>query len=645
MWDGLVLPRMHPGEANARLAAPYARFVVLPIRDLELFHEGAHWRLWELLGAHVTPDGVRFAVWAPNAQAVRVVGDWNQSEVGEALQRQGASGVWAGVCASFQVGDRYRFAVTTASGDVVLKADPMARYADGAPSNASVVVGESAHRWTDDAWMSTRSNRAGAALRIYEVHLGSWRADVTDYRELGRQLADHVIALGFTHVELLPIAEYPYGKSWGYQVTGYYAPTSRYGTPDDLRAMVDVLHQHGIGVIADWVPAHFPKDEWGLARFDGNALFEHADPQRGEHPDWGTYVFDFGRAEVKNFLIANALYWLHEFHFDGLRVDAVTSMLHLDYSRKAGEWTPNVHGGVENLEAVAFVRELNTLLAVHVPTAMVIAEESTAWPKVTHPIADGGLGFTHKWNLGWMNDTLEYFHRDPMLRPLHHHELTFGLTYAFSERFVLPLSHDEVVHGKASLLAKMPGDEAQRFANLRALYAWMWALPGAPLLFMGAEVAPYTEWNESVALPWGLLEHAVHRGVRDLLVELNRVAIEWPAMFERDVESESFQWLEADDAEGCTYAFLRWGADGEQVVACVANFSSKARTGYRVGVPWSGSWQTILNTDATDFAGGGHGPHTPLDATADLAWHRQPASLILDMPPLTVVLLGSVRHS
>lgn len=619
--------------------------MLLPARDLELFSEGAHWRLWELLGAHVTPDGVRFAVWAPSAQMVHVAGDWNQPGAGDELQQQGTSGIWVGVSASAREGQWYRFAVTSENGDVVLKADPMARHAEGAPSNASMIVGESTHQWTDDQWMSARTNRAGAALRIYEVHLGSWRADVTNYRDLGHQLADHVSALGFTHVELLPIAEYPYGKSWGYQVTGYFAPTFRYGSPDDLRAMVDVLHARGIGVIADWVPAHFPKDVWGLARFDGTPLYEHPDPQRGEHPDWGTYVFDFGRAEVKNFLIANALYWLHEFHIDGLRVDAVTSMLHLDYSRKAGEWTPNRDGGVENLEAIAFVRELNTLVAAQAPSAIMIAEESTAWPQVTHAIEHGGLGFTHKWNLGWMNDTLEYLHRDPMLRPLHHHELTFGLTYVFSERFVLPLSHDEVVHGKSSLLAKMPGDEAQRFANLRALYAWMWALPGAPLLFMGAELAPYTEWSEADELSWDLLQHAFHRGARDLLIELNRVIVLWPALFERDDEAQSFQWLEADDAAGCTYAFLRWGVAGTATVACVANFSAETRTGYRVGLPWGGSWETILNTDASDFAGGDHGPHTALEATTDLAWHHQPASVVLDLPPLCVVWLGSVRHS
>ncbi|MEQ1872901.1 MAG: 1,4-alpha-glucan branching protein GlgB [Ilumatobacteraceae bacterium] len=616
--------------------------MVLPDRDVQLFSEGTHLRLWELLGAHVTAEGVQFAVWAPGAQTVQVIGDWNQSAGGDPLHRQGTSGVWVGVTAAAQVGQRYRFAITSAEGKVVLKADPMARLAEGAPSNASVITGVSQHEWADHDWMRTRTNVVGAPLRVYEVHLGSWRSGVSTYRELGEQLADYVSGLGFTHVELLPIAEYPFGGSWGYQVTGYYAPTSRYGTPDDLRAMVDVLHARDVGVIVDWVPAHFPKDEWGLARFDGTPLYEHADPQLGEHPDWGTYVFDFGRAEVRNFLVANALYWLHEFHIDGLRVDAVTSMLRLDFSRKAGEWTPNADGSYENLEAVAFVRELNVAVRREVPTAMMIAEESHAWPKVTHPIEEGGLGFHLKWNLGWMNDTLKYMHRRPARRPVHHHELTFGLSYTFGERYVLPLSHDEVVHGKSSLLAKMPGDEAEKFANLRALYAWMWALPGAPLLFMGGELAPYAEWNEAEELPWDLLEFSFHRGVRDLIMDLNRVAVDWSALYERDHESGGFEWLDADDDVGATYSFLRWGTDGATAIACVANFSIEPRVDYRIGLPWSGTWQTLLNTDSAQFSGAGHGVDSDLHAN-ESEWQRQPASVVLALPALTVVLLGSVR--
>lgn len=545
--------------------------------------------------------------------------------------------MWVGVSGDARAGHRYQFAVTSAAGEVFVKADPMARAAELAPSNRSVVVGASQHQWTDDAWMGARSRAAGTPLRIYEVHLGSWRKGVTTYRELGAQLADHVSELGFTHVELLPVAEYPFGGSWGYQVTGYYAPTARYGSPDDFRAMIDVLHQRGIGVIIDWVAAHFPKDEWALARFDGTTLYEHDDPQRGEHPDWGTYIFDFGRAEVRNFLIANALYWLQEFHVDGLRVDAVTSMLRLDFSRKDGEWTPNAEGGYENLEAMAFVRELNAVVSEEVPNALMVAEESTAWPKVTHPIAEGGLGFSHKWNLGWMNDTLKYLQRGTARRPMHHHELTFGLTYAFHERFVLPLSHDEVVHLKRSLLSKMPGSEIEQFANLRALYAWMWALPGAPLLFMGAELAQLTEWNYADELPWHLQDDPHRRGVRDLLVELNRLVVEWPALYARDHDPASFQWLDPDDAVRSTYAFLRWGVDGASAVACVANFSGQALAEYRVGVPWAGKWRLLLDSNV--------GAVDEVVTTTHQAWQGQPWSLVVAVPPLSVVWFGSERPS
>ena len=546
--------------------------------DLYLFGEGTHRRLWEMLGAHPAPDGgVRFAVWAPNASAVYAVGDWNGWGDGTALQPQGDSGIWAGVCPDAAPGHRYKLAVVSVSGDTVLKADPMARSSECPPANASRVPYPSGHQWSDGDWMSGRSADAGRPLRVYEVHLGSWRSGVTGYRELGEQLADHVGALGFTHVELLPVAEHPFGGSWGYQVTGYYSPTARFGDPDDFRGFVDTLHRRGIGVILDWVPAHFPKDEWSLARFDGTALYEHADPRQGEHPDWGTYVFNYGRHEVRNFLVANALYWLHEFHIDGLRVDAVASMLYLDYSRPVGGWVPNREGGRENLDAVDFLREVTSVVRHEVPSAMVIAEESTAWPKVTHPVEFGGLGFSHKWNMGWMHDTLAYLQQDPVHRKWHHHELTFGLLYAHSEQFVLPLSHDEVVHGKGSLLSKMPGDDWQRFANLRALYAWMWAMPGAPLLFMGAEMAPFTEWNESAGLPWHLLDHAPHRGVRDLLAELNRVVGVWPAIHERDHETTGFQWLDANDGDQSTYSFLRWGYAGGAAVACAANFTPVPR--------------------------------------------------------------------
>ena len=493
--------------------------------------------------------------------------------------------------------------------------------------------------------MQRRSHGVGTPLRIYEVHIGSWRPWLGNYRDIGDALADHVSSLGFTHVELLPVAEHPFGGSWGYQVTGYFAPTARFGTPDDFRYLVDALHRRGIGVIVDWVPAHFPKDEWALARFDGTALYEHADPRLGEHPDWGTYVFNYGRHEVRNFLVANALYWLHEFHVDGLRVDAVASMLYLDYSRSEGGWIPNRFGGRENLDAIEFMKQLNAVIAHEVPTAMVIAEESTAWPKVTSSPADGGLGFTYKWNMGWMHDTLAYMQQDPVHRKWHHHELTFGLLYAHSERFVLPLSHDEVVHGKGSLLSKMPGDDWQRFANLRALYAWMWAMPGAPLLFMGAEMAPFTEWNEAAGLPWHLLDHAPHRGVRDLLAELNRRTTEWPAVYERDHEPMGFQWLEANDGEHSTYSFLRWGYAGGAAVACVANFTPVPRH-IRVGVPFAGDWEVLVNTDLPAWGGsgyGGYGADSVRVRADDQPWNDQPHSISLELPPLATMWLGARR--
>ena len=614
--------------------------------DLHLFGEGNHRRLWQWLGAHVVEQpaaGVQFSVWAPNARSVAVVGDWGwDSPV--ALTPQDRSGVWATVVEGAQAGHCYKFLVTGETGIVVEKADPMAFATEAPPANASVVAPPSAHVWGDRGWMAQRAQGPGNPLRIYEVHLGSWRQGVTSYGELATQLADHVSAMGFTHVELLPVAEHPYGPSWGYQVTGYYAPTARFGTPDEFRAFVDVLHQRGIGVIVDWVPAHFPRDAWSLAKFDGTALYEHADPRLGEHPDWGTLVFNYGRHEVRNFLVANALYWLQEFHIDGLRVDAVASMLYLDYSRKPGGWIPNRNGGRENLDAIAFLQDLNLAVAADVPGAMVIAEESTAWPKVTHPVEFGGLGFTHKWNMGWMHDTLHYAGTDSVHRKWHHRDLTFGLLYAFSERFVLPLSHDEVVHGKGSLLGKMTGDDWQRFANLRAIYAWMWAMPGAPLVFMGAEIAPWTEWNDAAGLPWHLLEHPAHRGVLDLMASLNSVAATTRALWERDHEPTGFQWLDADNVDHSVFAFLRWGHAGASAVACVANFTPVPRPGYRIGVPWAGEWNVLVDTDTPTFGGSGYrGVENSLEATTDLAWQNQPASLIVDLPPLSMLWLGGSR--
>ncbi len=618
--------------------------------DLHLFNEGQHRRLWELLGAHVLDGaaGVRFSVWAPNAREVYVSGDWNGWGDGAVMRSVGSSGLWVAVVPAAEAGHRYKFAVVSQAGTTMLKADPMARQTECPPATASVVAPPSTHVWNDHEWMQARSNHPDSPLRVYEVHLASWRFGVTSYIDLAHQLSEHVHALGFTHVELMPVAEHPYGGSWGYQVSGYYAPTARFGTPDDFRQFVEIMHARGIGVIVDWVPAHFPRDEWSLAKFDGSALYEHADPRQGEHPDWGTLVFNVARNEVRNFLTANALYWLHEFHVDGLRVDAVASMLYLDYSREPGQWIPNERGGRENLAAVQLLQEGNTVCGHEGPGALMIAEESTAWPKVTHPVHHGGLGFTHKWNMGWMHDTLMYFEREPIHRHWHHSELTFGLLYTFTERYVLPLSHDEVVHGKGSLLGKMTGDDWQRFANLRALYAWMWALPGAPLLFMGGEIAPWTEWDESGGLPWHLFEHAPHRGVSELVAELNATTQAWPALWAHDNNPMSFQWLDSNDSEHSIYAFIRQSVEPpySASVVCIANLTPHPRTGYRVGVSAPGQWQVLIDTDLARFGGSSYRGGNAVDATTvaattDVPWQAQPASALIDLPALSVLWLGA----
>ncbi|MGD9792385.1 MAG: 1,4-alpha-glucan branching protein GlgB [Acidimicrobiia bacterium] len=604
--------------------------------DLHLFNEGRHWRLWDLLGAHRRSDGsCLFSVWAPNARSVRVVGDWNDWDGRvNPLEPQGSSGIWAAAVADIALGARYKFEIEDANGQLQLKADPMAQATEPPPASASVVT-SSDYTWSDDSWMATR--RQTGPLRIYEVHLASWRPG-TPTRELAVQLADHVADLGFTHVELLPVMEHPFGGSWGYQVTGYFAPTARLGVPDDLRFLIDTLHQRGIGVILDWVPAHFPKDSWALAHFDGTALYEHSDPRQGEHPDWGTLVFNYGRTEVREFLIANALYWLQEFHVDGLRVDAVASMLYLDYSRNPGEWIPNRYGGRENLEAIEFLRQLNTVVGAEHPEALMIAEESTAWPAVTAPVDVGGLGFSHKWNMGWMHDTLAYLSRDPIHRQFHHRELTFGLLYAHTERFVLPLSHDEVVHGKGSLLGKMSGDRWQQLANLRSLYGWMWAYPGAPLLFMGCELAQPHEWSAEWGVEWYLRDHAEHAGVRNLVRALNRAAEQCPAAWVRDRDHLGFQWLDADDATHSVYAFIRWGENGDALV-CVANLTPVPRPGYRVGLPGDGEWSVLVNTDGVGFGGSGSGSEGSVYGDR-VAWQNQACSAIVDLPPLGVIWLG-----
>jgi 1,4-alpha-glucan branching enzyme len=619
--------------------------------DLHLFGEGTHRRLWELLGPqplHVDADGsvsgVRFAVWAPNASAVAVVGDWSDwAPIPlRPIETDVPTGIWSATVPAARSGHRYKFEVTAGDGAVHRKADPMARRTERPPSDASVVPSAAVHDWGDREWMAARGAvmTATAPMRVYEVHLGSWREGVDTWDQLAIELADHVRSLGFTHVELMPIAEHPFGGSWGYQVSGYYSPTARFGEPDGLRRFVDVLHRSGIGVIVDWVPAHFPRDDWSLGRFDGTALYEHPDPRRGEHPDWGTFVFDYGRNEVRNFLVANALYWLDEFHIDALRVDAVASMLYLDYSRGPGEWIPNADGGREHHEAVRFLRELTAVVGEEFPDALVIAEESTAWPGVTRRVDQGGLGFSHKWNLGWMHDTLGYLSVEPGDRREHHHQVIFPVQYAYDERFVLPLGHDEVVHGKGSLLSKMGGDERQRFAALRMLYAWQWALPGAPLVFMGSELAPWDEWTEQDALPWHLLDKPAHRGVHDLIIRLNDVADRWPALWRRDLDPDGFQWLDADDADHSTVAFVRWDLDGVAAVVCLANFSDVARRDYRVGLPWAGRWDVVLDTDALTWNGGGARRDSVVVGTDD-PWQGCTSSTRLDVGPTSMVWLAA----
>jgi 1,4-alpha-glucan branching enzyme len=610
--------------------------------DLYLAGEGRHEQLYEKLGAHVTEDGVTFAVWAPNATKVAVVGEWNNWD-GRAspMTQRGASGIWETVCVDAPEGALYRYEITTREGHLLLKSDPYAFAAEKPPGNASRIFA-SRYEWGDDAWIEQR--RAGEPYRrpmsIYEVHLGSWRRtlenETLDYRELAEELAAYSKDLGFTHVELLPVMEHPYSGSWGYQVTGYFAPTSRFGTPDDFRAFVDELHRNEIGVILDWVPAHFPRDDWALARFDGTALYEHEDPRRGAHPDWGTLVFNFGRNEVRNFLLSNALYWLREFHVDGLRVDAVASMLYLDYSRREGEWIPNAFGGREDLEAVAFLQQVNEVVHGREPGVISAAEESTAWPGVSRPVYLGGLGFGFKWNMGWMHDTLGYFAHEPVHRRFHHHELTFSLVYAFSENFVLPLSHDEVVHGKGSLVDKLPGDRWQKLANLRALYGYMWAHPGKKLLFMGGELAQWREWNAEASIDWHLLEQHDHQGVQSLVRDLNRVYRETPALWEDDFEPTGFRWLEPNDAAQNVLAFMRVGTDPKRQLVCVCNLSPVPRYGYRLGVPLEGEWREVLNSDAAHFGGSDVGNLGAVTAEAT-PWHDQPFSAEVTLPPLAAV--------
>lgn len=645
--------RVAYADGHTRTVADGYRFLpTLGEVDLHLIGEGRHERLWDALGAHVrTYDsptgpvtGTSFAVWAPNARGVSVVGDfcgWNP--VALPMRSIGSSGVWELFVPGVGDGAVYKYRVRGADGRTVDHADPMAVATEVPPATGSKVF-TSAYEWNDDEWIAARATRdhSRSPMTILEVHVGSWRPGL-DYREFAHQLAEHVLETGFTHVELMPVAEHPFGGSWGYQVSGYFAPTSRFGSPDDLRYVIDHLHSHGIGVLVDWVPAHFPKDEWSLGRFDGTPLYEHGDPRRGEQPDWGTYVFDFGRREVRNFLVANALYWADEFHVDGLRVDAVASMLYLDYSRDEGQWTPNIHGGRENLEAISFLQEVNATVHRKHPGVLTVAEESTSWGGVTSPTYTGGLGFSMKWNMGWMNDTLQYVGLDPIYRGYHHGAITFSLMYAWSERFVLPLSHDEVVHGKGSMWERMPGSSWDRAAGIRSLYAYMWAHPGKKLLFQGLEFGQTTEWNAERGVAWDDLEGwegEYHRGIRDCVRDLNARYAENPGLWALDDDPSGFSWIDANDSEHNTLSFLRTDHDGS-TIACVVNFSGAPLGDYRIGLPEGGYWEEILNTDAEAYEGSGAGNYGGVHAE-QVSHHGRPYSAAITVGSRATVWL---RHA
>ena len=632
---------------------PYSFGQLLGEMDLYLFAEGNHRDLSACLGAQLLNvegvDGVRFAVWAPNARRVSVVGDFNNWDGRRHPMRlRHPSGVWELFIPRLQAGEAYKYEILGEHGILPLKADPVALATQLPPDTASKVAAPLSIDWQDQDWMQARGERQDpqAALSIYELHAGSWRCEVDDAGEVARQyswaeLAGHLIPyvkeLGFTHIELMPIMEHPFGGSWGYQPLSQFAPSARYGSPSDFAAFVNACHLAEIGVILDWVPAHFPTDAHGLAQFDGTALYEYGNPLEGFHQDWDTLIYNLGRTEVHGFMLASALHWLKHFHVDGLRVDAVASMLYRDYSRKAGEWVPNRHGGRENLEAIDFVRHLNDVVDLEAPGALVIAEESTAWPGVSQGTEQGGLGFDYKWNMGWMHDSLHYIQQDPVYRAHHHNELSFGLVYAWSERFILPISHDEVVHGKHSLIDKMPGDRWQKFANLRAYLSFMWAHPGKKLLFMGCEFGQWREWNHDQQLDWYLLQYPEHRGVQKLVGDLNRLYRDEPALHDQDHVPQGFQWLIGDDAINSVYAWLRWSKDGQPVLV-VANFTPVPREAYRVGVPFAGQWEEVLNSDSSNYAGSNYGNSGGVLAE-ETPSHGQALSLSLNLPPLAVLIL------
>jgi 1,4-alpha-glucan branching enzyme len=622
---------------------------LLTDQDLYLFNEGSHTRLYGKLGAHPHVEngvhGTYFAVWAPGARQVFVMGDFNRwNKRSHPLYVRGQSGIWEAFVPGVGHGTHYKYHIVSRfDGFEVDKADPFGVYHEVPPQTASIVWNLD-YAWQDQEWMAGRKDRhlLSAPISIYEVHVGSWRRVPEEkyrslyYRELAEPLARYVQEMGFTHIELLPLTEHPFFGSWGYQTTGYFAPTSRYGSPQDLMFLIDSLHQHGIGVILDWVPSHFPNDEHGLGYFDGTHLFEHADPKQGYHPDWNSFIFNYGRHEVRSFLLSSALFWLDRYHVDGLRVDAVASMLYLDYSRRAGEWVPNQYGRNENLEAIGFLRRFNEEVYKNYPDVQTIAEESTAWPMVSRPTYLGGLGFGLKWDMGWMHDTLQYFSRDPIHRHYHHHEATFRMIYAFTENYVLPLSHDEVAHGKGSLLAKMPGDDWQKFANLRLLFGYMSGMPGKKLLFMGGEFGQRNEWNHDTSLDWNLLQYPSHAGIQKWVADLNHMYRAEPALHEQDCRPEGFEWVDCNDAESSTLSFLRKAPSSGDVILILCNFTPVPRSHYRVGVPRAGHWQELLNSDAADYGGSGWGNLGGVEAEA-VSIHGRPFSLTVTLPPLAMV--------
>jgi 1,4-alpha-glucan branching enzyme len=642
--------RFTAGDATWEADDPYRFPPIFGDLDVYLLAEGSHRRLYERLGAHFrTMDGVHgaaFAVWAPNAKRVSVVGDFNQWDGRRnPMRKRIEAGVWELFIPGMEHGARYKYEILPREGAIPsLKADPVGFQQEEPPATGSRAIGLPPLDWDDSEWMAARQERQSlsAPISIYEVHLASWRRGEGDrfltYDELADELVTYVKDMGFTHIECLPVSEHPFLGSWGYQPVGLFAPSSRFGPHEAFGRFVDRMHEAGIGVIIDWVPAHFPTDAHGLARFDGTALYEHEDPRLGFHQDWNTLIYNFGRTEVKNFLVANALYWLERFHIDALRVDAVASMLYLDYSRNAGEWIPNVQGGRENLDAIAFLRELNVRVYGDHPGAVTIAEESTAWPQVSRPVDNGGLGFGYKWNMGWMHDTLEYMKQEPIYRKYHHHQMTFGIHYAFSENFVLPLSHDEVVHGKGSLINKMPGDRWQRFANLRAYLAFMWTHPGKKLLFMGGEFGQEREWSHDRSLDWHLLEDEQHRTLQSLVRDLNRIYRETPALHVLDADPAGFEWVDATDADNSVYAFLRHGTADDPPVLVVCNFTPVVRSDYRIGVPRDGRWTERLNTDAAIYGGSNAGNSGTVFADSQ-GWQGRPASLSLTLPPLATIVL------